>query len=152
ILAPHQPSIRPSKTGHDASMRTSSLLLDARAPNQSFGMVFTCQGHPRAALDKGDLWISNVLPQHPVESHGQLPGRRHLGHAFRLMVAASRILLAKSFIQPGYTLRPFHQQLAQKPVALLADRAQPLPAARAVLSRNQSDITGHLVAVPEPAH
>jgi hypothetical protein len=35
------------------------------------------------------------------------------------------------------TLRRFHQQLPQKPVALLADPAQSLLAARAVLARNQ---------------
>ncbi len=68
-------------------MRTSSLLLDARAPNQSFGLACADQGHPRAALVTGDLRIADVLPQHPIESHGQLPGRRHLGHAFRLAVA-----------------------------------------------------------------
>jgi hypothetical protein len=32
-------------------------LLDARAPNQSFGRLLTGQGHPRAALDANDLWI-----------------------------------------------------------------------------------------------
>ncbi len=90
--------------GQDASMRTSSLLLDARAPNQFIGLACADPGHPRAALDMGDLWIANVLPQHPVESHGQLPGRRHLGHALRLTVATRLILLAKSIIQPGHAL------------------------------------------------
>ena len=101
-------------------------MLDARALNQSFGMVFTCPGHPRATLDKGDLRMAEIQLQHPVESHSQLPGRRHLGHAFRLVVATSLILFAKSFIQPDDTLRRFDQQLAQKAVALLADGAQPL--------------------------
>src|SRR5271157_3334726 len=68
------------------------------------------------------------------------------------MVAARRILLAKSFIQPVHALRRLYQQLAQKAVALLADRAQPLMAARAMFARNQSHIAGHLPAVLEPAY
>jgi hypothetical protein len=39
-------------------MRTSSLLLDARALIQPFGLACADQGHPRAALDKGDLRIA----------------------------------------------------------------------------------------------
>src|ERR1700721_4405280 len=100
-------------------MRTSSLLPDARAPNQYHGLACADQGHPRAALDTGDLWIANVLPQHPVESHCQLPCRRHLGHALGLVVAASLILPAKSFIQPVRSLRRFDQQLAHESIALL---------------------------------
>ena len=57
----------------------SSLWPDARAPNQSFDMAHADQGRPQAALDTGDLWISNILPQHPGESHGQLPGRHCAG-------------------------------------------------------------------------
>jgi hypothetical protein len=34
--------------------------LGARAPNQSFGWFLASQGHPRAALDANDLWISRV--------------------------------------------------------------------------------------------
>ena len=50
-------------TDHDASKRTSSLFLDARVPIHGREMAFASQGHPRAALDTGDLWITNVLPQ-----------------------------------------------------------------------------------------
>jgi hypothetical protein len=67
--------MRPSTTGHNASIQTSSLLLDARAFIQGNEMAFASRGHPRAALDKGDVRITNVLPQHPVESHRQLPCR-----------------------------------------------------------------------------
>jgi len=66
ILAPHQPSIRLSTTGHNASMWTSSLLPDARVLIQGHDLAQADQGHPRAALDKGDLWIANVMPQHPA--------------------------------------------------------------------------------------
>src|SRR5271165_1881732 len=47
-------------------------------------------------------------------------------------------------------LRRFHQQLTQEPVALLADSAQPLLAARAVFARNQPYIAGHLLAPRKP--
>ena len=67
---PHQPSMRPSITGHDASMRTPLLVRGARALIQCLGLVGPCQGHPRAALDAGDLRIGHVLAKHPVESHG----------------------------------------------------------------------------------
>jgi hypothetical protein len=86
-ITPHQPSIRPSTTGHDASMRTSSLLLDARAPNQAFGLAFADHRHPRPTFDTGDLCITKVCrsiqpgsprtglrPWGGVESHGQLSG------------------------------------------------------------------------------
>ena len=54
---------------HDSSMRTSRLVRDARAPNQSCGLACADQGHPRAALDANDLWIRGLGAQHPVESY-----------------------------------------------------------------------------------
>src|SRR5207245_2258401 len=45
----------------------------------------------------------------------------------------------------------FHQQHAQHAVALLGDRPQLLPSARGVLARNQTQITGHLLAAREAA-
>src|SRR5215472_18763097 len=133
-------------------MRTPCLTRGARAPIQSIGLVGPCQGHPRAALDTGDLRISNVLLEHPVESDRQPARRRHLGHAFGLVVAPRLILLAKSFVQPARGLYRLDQQLAHESIALLADRAQPLLAARRVLARDQAYIAGHLPAVLEPAH
>ncbi len=67
---------------HDSSIRTSSRRvcaevgntggvsqgacavfcidrLDARAPNQSYGLNIS-QGHPRVALDMSDLWIADM--------------------------------------------------------------------------------------------
>jgi hypothetical protein len=68
VFLPHQPSIRPSVTGHDPSMRTSSLVPDARALHQLIGLFASGQGHPRAALDMGDLRMAGVLPHHPGRS------------------------------------------------------------------------------------
>src|SRR5438552_4935942 len=48
-------------------------------------------------------------------------------------------------------LRRFHLQHAQHAVALLGDRTQLLPSARGVLARNQTQITGHLLAAREAA-
>ncbi len=67
-----------------------------------------------------------------------------------MLSPAVLILLAKSLVQPARCLRRFHQQHARKPVALLADRAEPLFAARTVFARNQSQIAGHLLAALEP--
>src|ERR1700733_9066424 len=55
---------------HDSSMRTSRPARDARAPNQFCGLACADQGHPRAALDANDLWITHIGAQHPVESYG----------------------------------------------------------------------------------
>ena len=104
--------------------------LDARAPNQLSGLsAVDGQGHPRAALDTNDLRIPRLRAQHPVESYGQASRRRHFGDAFRLAVTAVSVLFAKSFIQTNYTLRRFHQQHAQKTIALFGDGSQPLPSA-----------------------
>ncbi len=98
------------------------------APNQSFGLACADPGHSRAALVTGDLRIADVLPQHPIESHGQLPGRRHLGHAFRLAVATRLILFAKSIVQPAHALRRLpHPHLVTQPLQQLNE---PLAAAR----------------------
>ena len=68
-----------------------------------------------------------------------------------MLSPAVLILLAKSLVQPARCLRRLHQQHAHKSVALLADRAQPLFAARTVFARNQPQIAGHLLAALETA-
>src|SRR6266704_6958974 len=64
-------------------------------PISSFGLARADQGHPRAALDANDGWIRPLGAQHPVQSYRQLACRCHLGHRFRLLVAAMQILFAK---------------------------------------------------------
>ncbi len=102
----------PAEVDYQTETQVIQSALDARAPNQFIGLACADQGHPRAALDTGDLRIRHIGAQHPVESHGQLPGRRHLGHTPRLVVTTRLILLLESFIQPGRRLRRLHQQLA----------------------------------------
>ena len=104
------------------------------------------------ATDANDFWIRLLRAQHPVQSYGQLTRCRHFGHRFRLLMAAMQILFAKAGIKPHRNLRRFHQQHSQHAVALLADRAQLLTSARGMLARNQSQITGHLLATLEAAH
>ena len=96
-----------------------------------------------------DLRIRGVGTQHPVESHRQLACRCHLGYSLRLAMATLLILLAQPLIQANRRLRRFHQQQAHETVALFTDRAQPLLAAGTVFTRNQSQITGHLLAPPK---
>jgi hypothetical protein len=38
---------------------SAQTSLDARAPNQSYGLNIA-QGHPRVALDTNDLWIADI--------------------------------------------------------------------------------------------
>jgi hypothetical protein len=59
----------------------------ARAPNQRCGLACADEWHPRAALGSNNPWIPGIGAQHPVESHGQLSCRRHLGYSFRLPMA-----------------------------------------------------------------
>src|SRR5262245_46121482 len=99
-------------------MRTSSSSLDAKAPNQSFGLASADQGHPRAALDTNDFWIRSVGAQHPVQSYGQLARRCHLGYSLRLLVTAMQILFAKPGIVTYCHLCRLHQQHAHKTIAL----------------------------------
>jgi len=131
-------------------MRTSRLLREARAPNQFLGLACADPGYPRAALDANDLWIRSIGAQHPVESYRQLACCRYLGHAFRFAMTALLIRPPQTLVATHRALRRFHQQLPQEPVALLADPAQPLPSARAVLARNQPHIAGHLLAPLKP--
>lgn len=70
-------------------MRTPASVLGARGLIQRRDLVFTGQGNPRAALDKGDLRITDILAHHPVESHRQLPGRGHLRPALRAVCAST---------------------------------------------------------------
>ncbi len=67
-------------------------------PITTCGLACADQGHPRAALDANDLWISGLRAQHPVESYGQLACRCHFGHGTRLVVAMMLILTAESGI------------------------------------------------------
>ena len=64
-------------------------------------------------------------------------------------MAAMVVLLSKTFIQATHRLHALHQQHAQKGAALLADRSQSPPFARAVFARNQPEIAGHLLAAGE---
>src|SRR2546421_11677452 len=61
------------------------------------------------------------------------------------------ILLAKLGIVPNRHLGGFHQQHAQKAVALFADSTQPLLSARTILARDQPQITGDLLTPLKPA-
>src|SRR6266849_10949974 len=124
---------------------------DARAPNQGCGLACADQGHPRAALDANDLWIRYLGAQHPVESYRQLARGCYFRHTFRLLVTAMQILFTKSRIKAHCDLRGFHQQRTHQPVALLGDRSQLLPSARTFLARNQTQVTGYLLAPWKPA-
>jgi putative transposase len=97
--------------------RASRDGVGVRPINPSAGLAN--QGHPRAALDANDLWIRRVGAKHPVESYGQLARRCHLGHRFRLAVAAMQILTAKLRIVTDHDLRGLYQQHAQEAVALI---------------------------------
>ncbi len=132
-------------------MRTSRRYGMRERPINSFGLARADQGHPQATLDANDLWIRPLRAQHPVQSYRQLARRCHLGHRLRLLMAAMQILFAKLGIVTNCGLRRFHQQHAQHAVALLGDRPQLLPSARGVLARNQTQITGHLLAAREAA-
>src|SRR5436190_4585218 len=132
-------------------MRTSRLCGMRERPINSFGLARADQGHPRAALDANDVRIRPLRAQHPVQSYRQLACRCHLSHRFRLLVTAMQILSTKLGIVTPRDLRRFHQQHAQHAVALLGDRPQLLPSARGVLARNQTQITGHLLAAREAA-
>src|SRR5204862_4069696 len=70
---------------------------------------------------------------------------------FRLGVTAMLILFAKLGIVTHCNRRCFHQQHAQHAIALLGNRSQLLPSARRVLARNQSQVTGHLLAAGKAA-
>src|ERR1700716_2808876 len=130
--------------GHDSSMRSSRLNGMRESPIHTYGLHCAAQWPPRAALDANDFWIRLVGAQHPVKSHGQLARRRHLGHCFRLLMAAMLILFAKLRIKTNGGLRGFDQQHPQQAIALFRDRSQVLPSARRMLARNQTQITRYL--------
>jgi hypothetical protein len=67
-------------------------------------------------------------------------------------MAAMQILTTKLGIVTHRDLRPFHQQDLHHAVAVLGDRTQLLPSAREVLARNQTQITGHLIAARETTY
>jgi len=85
-------------------------------------------------------WLQDLLcdlghegSQHPVEPYRQLARRCYFGHVLRPRVAAVLILTSKLGIAAHCRLRRFHQQHAQKAIALLAGRTQPLMHPRANL-------------------
>src|SRR5205807_10590769 len=103
--------------GHDSAMRTSRRYGMRERPINSYGLARADQGHPRAALDANNGWIRLLGTQHPVQSYRQFARRCHLGHRFRLLVAAMQILSTKPGIVTHRRLRRFHQQHAQHAVA-----------------------------------
>ena len=132
---------------HDSAMRTSRPVRDARAPNQFIGLACADQGHPRAALDANDLWIrlsgcaasSRVVPPTcaPPPPWPRLSASDDSDADTLCETAGSQ----RTAICAASTSNDAHQS-----IALLGDRAQLLPSARTFFARNQSQVTGHLLA------
>ena len=101
----------------------------ARVPNQRNGLTLVGHWMTRAALVVNRRRIGRLVAQHPVQPYRQLACRCHLGHAFRLLVAAMLILSAKLFVVAAGRLRGFDQQRTQKYISLFRNRSQPALAA-----------------------
>lgn len=82
--------------------------------------------------------VRSILSQHPIQSHGQLARDHHFGQRRVFARRQPTIVAPQLFVVTRSILRRLHQQRAHHGVALFADRAQPLPSARTVLARNQS--------------
>jgi len=67
-------------------------------------------------------------------------------------MATVLILFAKTLVLAYCGLRRFHQQLAEKAVALLGNGPQAALAARAVFAGNQAQIAGELLATGKASH
>jgi hypothetical protein len=62
------------------------------------------------------------------------------------LMATVCIFPTKARIKPHDRAGRFHQQIAEEPAALFADRAHPLLASRRGFSGNQTEIAGNVLA------
>ena len=127
-------------------MRTSRLVRDARAPNQRSRSSLRRPGAPAGcsrcerSLDTPLACAASSRVVRPAYAPPPLWPRLSASGDSDANTAA------KLGIVTHRDLRRFHQQHAQHAIALLGDGSQLLPSARGVLARNQSQITGYLLA------
>src|ERR1700676_1283275 len=136
---------------HDSLLRTPRRFREAGCPLKR--SASTCDhGMTRAALHASDgtlrvqLCVRFIFPQHPVHPDCQLACDHDLGWSRMFLRLQPAISAPQLFVEPRSRLRGFHQQRAHHGVALLADRSETLMPARRMLARDQSQVTGHLLA------
>src|SRR5579883_3190654 len=136
---------------HDSWFKLPALPGRQGAPSKP---RWSClhQVPPRATLHADKLRIVTFGTHHPVQSHRQLAGDGDLRYAPRATELPSQIIAAQFRIERRGRLGGFHQQPTHHRVALLADRAQALPASARLFARIQSGGADYLFAPPEPLH
>src|SRR6202521_4293874 len=146
------PSISSASYGdHDSLLRTPRRFREAGCSLKR-SVSTGDHGMTRAALHASDrrlrvqLCVRFIFPQHPVHPYCQLACDHDLGQRRMFLRFQPAIIPPQLFIEPRRGLRRFHQQRAHHGVALLADRSQFLMPAGRMFPRDQSQVTGHVLA------
>jgi len=118
-------------------------------PNHYIGDLLhtiAMSGLSRVRTEFSPLAVIAALAPHPVQMHCEFPGHCHLGNLPSTPHGEVKERTAPLRLTAHRDLRRFHQQEAEQHIALLADVTEPAAVAAGLFRRNQSYITGNLLA------